>query len=206
MAVYGLTGGIGAGKSTVCQLFQDLGIPVIAADDVGRQVVETGSAGLAAVVAAFGPDILDNTGALDRRKLGTLIFDHAAKRRQLEAIMHPLVQQRSQALFAEQARAGATIVIYESALLFESGRHQEMHGVIVVTADEEQRVARVRQRDQRTDTEVRARIQAQMDDAEKRQRAQYVLDNRGDLTALRRQVQALVATLRRLHGGTSVGL
>ena len=196
MVLYGLTGGIGAGKSTVCRLLQELGITVVAADDVGRQVVAPGSEGLAAIVAAFGPEVLDSNGALDRRQLGTLVFGDAGKRRQLEDIMHPLVKQRSQAIFAELTRAGVPIIVYESALLFETDRHLEMQGVIVVTASEAQRIARVQQRDGSTEAAVRARLQAQMDEAKKRQRADYVLENEGDLHDLRRQVQALVDTLR----------
>jgi dephospho-CoA kinase len=196
MVLYGLTGGIGAGKSTVCRLLQEFGVTVVAADDVGRQVVAPGSAGLAAIVAAFGPEVLDSNGALDRRKLGTLVFADAGKRRQLEDIMHPLVKQHSQAIFAEFTEAGVPIIVYESALLFETDRHLEMHGVIVVTASEAQRIARVQQRDGSTEAAVRARLRAQMDETEKRQRADYVLENNGDLHDLRRQVQALVATLR----------
>lgn len=196
MAVYGLTGGIGSGKSTVCSLLQELGVTVVQADEVGRQVVAKGSDGLAAIVSAFGEDILDSTGALDRRKLGTLVFNDAAKRRQLEEIMHPLVKQGSCAIFEELRRQGVPIIVYESALLFETQRHHEMRGTIVVTASEAQRVARVQQRDGSTAEAVQARMRAQMPEAEKRRLADYVLDNNGDLQDLRRQVQALVARLQ----------
>lgn len=196
MAVYGLTGGIGAGKSTVCSLLQELGVAVVKGDEVGRQVVAKDSDGLAAIVSAFGEDILDSSGALDRRKLGALVFDDAAKRRQLEEIMHPLVKQCSRAIFEELTRNGVPIIVYESALLFETQRHHEMQGTIVVSASAAQRVARVQQRDGSTAEEVRARIRAQMPEAEKCRLADYVLDNNGDLQDLRRQVQALVATLR----------
>jgi dephospho-CoA kinase len=196
MALYGLTGGIGSGKSTVGRLLEELGITVVSADEVGRQVVAPGSAGLAAIVAAFGPEVLDSSGALNRRQLGAVVFADAAKRQQLEAIMHPLVKQRSQAIFAELSRAGVPIIVYESALLFETDRHLEMQGVIFVTASEAQRIARVQQRDGSSEAAVRARIQAQMDETEKRQRADYILDNSGDLERLWRQVQALVARLQ----------
>lgn len=196
MAVFGLTGGIGAGKSTVCRMLQELGITVVAADEVGRQVVAPGSPGLAAIVAAFGKEMLDQAGALDRRTLGTLVFGDAAKRQQLEAIMHPLVLAHSQARFAALSRAGVPIIVYESALLFETGRQHEMQGTILVTAGEAQRIARVQQRDGTTSEQVRARIQAQMDAEAKRHLADYILDNTGDEQALRRQVEALVTTLR----------
>lgn len=200
MAVYGVTGGIGTGKSTVCQLLQEQGIPVVGADEVGRQVVAKGSEGLAAIVAAFGESVLDATGALDRAKLGAVVFGDVAKRRQLERLLHPLVKKRSQAIFAELTQSGAPIVVYESALLFETERQHEMRGVIVVTAEEAQRVQRVQQRDHASEAQVRARMQAQMDDTHKRQMANYVLDNSGDLEHLRQQVQHLVATLRQAEG------
>jgi dephospho-CoA kinase len=196
MAVYGLTGGIGAGKSTVCGLLQEHGVTVMAGDEVGRQVVEPGSPGLAAIVAAFGPEVLDHAGTLNRRILGTLVFGDAARRRQLEDILHPLIKQRSRALFAELTHAGVPIIVYESALLFETGRHHEMQGTILVTASQVQRVARVQQRDGCTAAEVWARMQAQMDETEKRRLADYILDNNGDMQNLSRQVQVLVTTLR----------
>ena len=196
MAVYGLTGGIGAGKSTVCAMLQELGVAVVGADDVGRQVVAKGSAGLKAIVAAFGPDILDSTGALDRGKLGALVFSDPAKRRQLEAIMHPLVQQHSRALFAQLTHDGVPIIVYESALLFESKRHLEMQGSILVTASEAHRVARVQQRDGCSAAAVRARMQSQMPEDDKRRLANFVIENDGDREQLRRQVHDLVTRLR----------
>ena len=87
MSVYGLTGGIGVGKSTVANIFQESGIPVVLADDVGRQVSAKGSDGLAEIVSSFGADILDANGELDRRKLGTLIFNNPDRRRYLEGIL-----------------------------------------------------------------------------------------------------------------------
>lgn len=196
MAVYGLTGGIGAGKSTVCQLLQELGVAVVFADDVGRQVVAQGSDGLAAIVSAFGREMLDETGALDRKALGALVFRDPDKRRQLEGILHPLVKRHSQAMFQDLIDKGEPVVVYESALLFESQRHHEMQANILVTASEAQRVARVQQRDDCTEEDVRARMKAQMDEAEKRRMVDYVLDNNGNIDDLRQQVQALVATLR----------
>ena len=196
MAVYGLTGGIGSGKSTVCQILEELGVAVVKADQVGRDVVAPGSDGLTQIIDAFGTEVLDHAGVLDRRKLGALVFADPEKRRQLEAIMHPLVQQHSRAQFAQLSRDGASIVVYESALLFETKRHLEMQGSIVVSANESQRVARVQARDGSGEEEVRARMRAQMDEAEKRQRADYVLENNGDLQALRRQVEDLVSILK----------
>ena len=195
MSVYGLTGGIGAGKSTVANMFQESGIPVVLADDVGREVASKGSDGLAEIVRSFGPDVLDSNGELDRRKLGTLIFNDPDRRRELEGILHPRVRDQSQELFSQLEQAGNKIVVYESALLYETQRHTEMRGVILVTASEEQRIARVRSRDGSEEEAVRQRIKAQMDDEEKRGLADYIIENNGDLQSLRREVDSLIEQL-----------
>ncbi|MCH2519541.1 MAG: dephospho-CoA kinase [Dehalococcoidia bacterium] len=195
MSVYGLTGGIGAGKSTVANMFQESGIPVVLADDVGREVASKGSDGLAEIVRSFGPDVLDSNGELDRRKLGTLIFNDPDRRRELEAILHPRVRDQSRELFSQLEQAGNQIVVYESALLYETQRHTEMRGVILVTASEGQRIARVRSRDGSEEEAVRQRIKAQMDDEEKRGLADYIIENNGNLQALRREVDSLIEQL-----------
>ena len=195
MSVYGLTGGIGAGKSTVASIFQEYGIPVVLADAVGREVASKGSDGLAEIVKSFGPDVLDSNGELNRGKLGTLIFNDPDRRRELEGILHPRVRDRSQQLFRDLEQAGNKIVVYESALLYETQRHTEMRGVILVTASEEQRVARVRSRDGSDEEAVRKRVQAQMDEEEKRGLADYIVENNGDLDDLRGSVGSLIKQL-----------
>lgn len=196
MSVYGLTGGIGVGKSTVANIFQESGIPVVLADGVGRQVAAKGSDGLAEIVSSFGADILDANGELDRRKLGTLIFNNPDRRRHLEGILHPRVRYLSQELFRNLEQVGNQIVIYESALLYETQRHTEMRGVILVTASEEQRIARVRSRDGSDEEDVRKRIRAQMDEEEKLGLADHIVDNSGDLQALHSNVSSLISELR----------
>ena len=195
MSVFGLTGGIGAGKSTVASLFQEAGIPVVFADDVGREVVSKGSEGLSAIVELFGPDVIDDTGNLDRRKLGGIVFNDPAERTRLESILHPLVQDHSRELFAQLKDAGNQIIIYESALLFETNRHTEMHGVILVSASEETRIARVQERDSSNAEDVRRRIQAQMADDDKRKLCEYLIENDGDIERLSAQVASLISQL-----------
>ena len=195
MSVYGLTGGIGVGKSTVASMLQEAGIPVVFADEVGRQAAAKGSGGLAEIVESFGIEVLDDAGELDRRKLGGLIFNDPDRRRHLEGILHPRVRDISQGLFRNLEQAGNQIVIYESALLYETQRHTEMSGVILVTAGEEQRIARVRSRDGSDEEDVRKRIRAQMDEEEKLSLADHIVDNSGDLQALRGNVKSLIAQL-----------
>lgn len=195
MSVYGLTGGIGAGKSTVAGMIQEAGIPVVLADDVGRQVVSKGSEGLSAIVTSFGADVLDSTGGLDRRKLGGIVFNDPAKRGELEGILHPLVLKHSQELFRELEQAGNQTVVYESALLFETKRHTEMKGVILVVASEEVRIARVQERDGSGREDVRRRIRAQMAEEDKRKLSDHIIQNDGDMARLAVQVGDLIPRL-----------
>ena len=195
MSVYGLTGGIGAGKSTVAGMIQEAGVPVVLADDVGRQVVSKGSEGLSAIVASFGAEVLDSTDGLDRRKLGGIVFNDPAKRSKLEGILHPLVLKHSQDLFLELEQAGNQGVVYESALLFEKKRHTEMKGVILVVASEEMRIARVLDRDGSELEDVRKRIQAQMVEEDKRKLSDYIIQNDGDMARLAVQVNDLIPRL-----------
>ena len=195
MSVYGLTGGIGAGKSTVAGMIQESGIPVVLADDVGRQVVSKGSEGLSAIITSFGADVLDSTGGLDRRKLGRMVFNDPVKRSQLESILHPLVRDHSRELFVQLEQAGNQVIVYESALLFETKRHMEMKGVILVIASEEVRIARVQERDGSDQEDVRKRIQAQMVEEDKLKISNYIIQNDGDMQSLANQVNDLIPLL-----------
>lgn len=196
MDVYGLTGGIGSGKSAAAELFEDHGIPVVSADELSRVVVTPGSEGLNAVVAAFGDGVLDAAGELDRRKLGAIIFKDPAQRQRLESILHPRIRDRFQDVLTMLKATGHALVIYEVPLLFETGLDKQVKAVILVTAPEPVRIARVMARDRLTEADVRARLAAQMDDATRRARSHFVLENDGDLAHLKAQVDALLPKLR----------
>lgn len=196
MDVYGLTGGIGSGKSAAAEIFEDCGIPVVSADELSRVVVTPGSEGLAAVVAAFGEGVLDERGELNRRKLGAIVFKDPALRQQLESILHPRIRERFQDVLTTLKAAGHKLVIYEVPLLFETGLDRQVKAVILVSAPEAQRIARVMARDRLTEPEVRARLAAQLDDASRRARAHFILENDKDLAHLRQQVQDLLPALR----------
>jgi dephospho-CoA kinase len=187
----GLTGGIGAGKSAAASRLAALGAVVVDSDRLAREVVEPGSDGLAEVVAAFGPQVLDAAGALDRPALGRVVFGDADARRRLEAILHPRIRARSAALNA--AAPADAIVVNDVPLLVESGIAPAYHLVIVVDAAPATRVERlVRDRGMSTD-EATARIAAQIDDATRRAAADVVLDNDGDRGTLEAAVDALWA-------------
>ncbi len=198
MDVYGLTGGIGSGKSAVAELLEDFGVPVVSADELSRVVVARGSRGLGDVVEAFGPEVLDDSGELDRRKMAGIVFREPARRQQLEAILHPRIRERFEQVLDALEKAGHTVAIYEVPLLFEKNLQSEMKAVILVTAREEIRVRRVMDRDDVTETEVRGRMAAQMDESLKRKRADYIIENEGTRDALRREVQFLLDRFVRL--------
>lgn len=189
MDLIGLTGGIGSGKSTVARMLRQAGVDVIDADQLARDAVAPGSEGLREVVARFGEGILDPSGALDRKKLGDVVFHDEDARRALNAIVHPrvamLAAERVQAL-AEQGRER---VVYEVPLLFENGLDGAMRATIVVYVDEETQLRRLMARDGSSEEGARARMSAQMPLEEKRRRASYVIDNGGGLEETARQLR-----------------
>ncbi len=186
----GLTGGIACGKSTVSAMLAARGARVVDADQIARDVVAPGTHGLASVVDAFGPDVLDGE-ALDRAALGQRVFGDDEARARLEGILHPLIAEESMRRLAEAATSGAPLVVYDAALLVESGRASQFRPLVVVTAPTEVQVARICARDGLDEVAARARIDAQMPVAEKAALADHVVDNGGDLAATAAQVAKL---------------
>ncbi|HVY27424.1 MAG TPA: dephospho-CoA kinase [Polyangiaceae bacterium] len=196
LRVFGLTGGIGSGKSTVARLLRERGVPVVDADELAREAVAPGSAGLSEVVAAFGADVLDGAGALDRQRLGERVFADAEARKRLNSITHPIVRRLSQERFAELDRQGVELAAYDVPLLFEVGLDTVLRPTVVVASSQATQLARVSARDGLSEAAVLARIAAQMPLSEKRRRADHVLENDGTLEELGRQVDALLLRLR----------
>lgn len=186
----GLTGGIASGKSTVAQRFIELGVPVIDADEVARAVVGPGTAGLAAVLARFGGGIRAPTGELDRRALRSLIFADGGARRDLEAILHPLI--RAEMDRRADAAAGPYLVL-AIPLLVEGGNVNRVDRVLVVDADEDAQLARLMARDGGSAREARAILAAQAGRAARLARADDVLQNSGGIDELRLGVDRLHA-------------
>jgi dephospho-CoA kinase len=186
----GLTGGIGAGKSAVAARLAELGAVIVDSDVLAREVVAPGTPGLAAVVEAFGAGVLDPSGALDRARLGELVFADAGARRRLEGIIHPLVRRRSVELTA--AAAADAVVVNDVPLLVEVGLAPTYHLVVVVEADPEVRVERLVGRGLSA-AAARARIAAQASDEARRAAADALLDNSGTRDELRAAVDALWA-------------
>jgi dephospho-CoA kinase len=181
----GLTGGIGSGKSTVSGLLAERGAVIVDADRIAREVVEPGTPGLAAVVEAFGPRVLNDDGSLDRPALAAIVFADPEARRRLDGIVHPLVRERGAEL-AAQAPPGA-VVVHDVPLLVETGQAGSYDLVLVVEADPETRVARLVGRGLSED-DARARIAAQATDEQRRAVADVVVDNSGSREELAAQV------------------
>ena len=184
----GLTGGIGSGKSTTAELFAALGVPVIDADLIARELVEPGQPALAEIVAAFGDDAVDAQGNVDRRRLRQRVFADLTQRKRLEAILHP----RIHAEMARRTRAqSAPYVVLVIPLLLEADQRDLVDRVLVVDASPEAQRQRAGKRDGLTAEQVDAMLAAQCNRRQRLDQADDVIDNNGDLRALQRQVNAL---------------
>jgi dephospho-CoA kinase len=191
----GLTGGIASGKSTVARLFAELGVPVIDTDEIARQVATPGTPALAEIVAAFGPQFLDPSGALDRRRLRLHVFGDAARRRHLESILHPRIEA---AALEASARAGGAYQVLVVPLLIESGFDRHTDRVLVVDCPEETQRARLLTRDRETPEQVERMLAAQLDRRTRLTRADDVIVNDGSLDDIRREVRRLHSLYQRL--------
>jgi dephospho-CoA kinase len=192
----GLTGGVASGKSTVSGILSELGAVVIDADLLAREAVDRDTDGLAEVVAAFGPEVLTPAGDLDRPALGALVFADEAKRRTLEAIIHPRVRARAAEIEAS-APEGA-VVVHDIPLLAETGQGAAFDAVLVVDVPTELQVERMVRNRGWSPAEAASRIAAQATREERRAIATYVVDNTGTLEDLRRRVSEVFARLRAL--------
>lgn len=185
----GLTGGIASGKTTVSRLFAALGVTIIDSDEIARDVVAPGTAGLAAIAARFGAEVLQPDGSLDRRRLRELVFADPAARRDLEAITHPAIRAEMDRL---SALAGGPYQMLAIPLLVEGGAaRKRVDRVLVVDCPEDVQVRRVMARDRSTEAQARAVLAAQVSRAARLAAADDVIANDGDLAGLRRQVEAL---------------
>ena len=221
MVRVGLTGGLGSGKSTVAVILRELGAEVVEADELGRALMEPGHAVYEEIVAEFGPEVVKADGKLDRAKLADLAF-RGNRLDDLNSIVHPAVIAAQGDWMREVfARNPKAVAVVESALIYEVERDARRRGesegvlsywrrrfdrIIVVTAPEEIRIARYVERlspqgwDEKIAADARSRVARQLSDAVKVSRADYVLENTGDLAALNAQVQAVWTQLVELAG------
>jgi len=204
----GLTGGVGTGKSMVSRMLRDLGCLIIDADLLAREVVEPGEPAYDKIVAEFGKQILETDGQIDRKKLGALVFADPAKRKRLEEFTHPEIRQRQAGILAELLTEGFEgLVIFDAALLLETGGAKNMDRVIVVYASEATQLRRLMLRDNLSEAEAREKIRSQMSLSLKVKQAHYVVDNSGTREETDRRVrevhQALLADLAALQATSS---
>ncbi|MCQ4635928.1 dephospho-CoA kinase [Anaerovorax odorimutans] len=193
MEIIGLTGGIGTGKSTASAFLAERGFAIIDADKIARAVVEPGEPLLKKLEVVFGEGIIKKDGSLDRKGLAAIVFTDKTKRQELDRIMHGtiirVIDDRLRKLSAESA---CRAIVIDAPLLFETGLEKKCSQVWVLTADQEIRIQRVCRRDGTTPEEVRARISSQLDDDEKKRRADMVIDNSGSRQALENKLQHMI--------------
>lgn len=197
MLLVGLTGGIASGKSLAARVLRDLGAHVIDADAIVHNLLGAGQEACCDIAAHFGKDILLPDGSVDRRKLGEIVFNHPEERAWLNQCIHPRVFQAYQAEIRHlRERQPDAIVVLDAALLIETGYHKKMDTVIVVSADEEQQVRRLMERDRFTQEQALARIRSQMPLAEKRKAADFVIENTGTREEAERRTREVFARLK----------
>ena len=198
MRKVGLTGGIASGKSTVSGMFRDIGVPVIDADVIAREVVAPGSRALEAIVDAFGEEILTEEKSLNRARLGEIVFSDPAKKKVLERILHPEIIAEQDRRLRDLEREGRTpVAVVDAAVMIESGSWKRFDSIVVVDCDESQQIGRLRRRNGMNEKEAIRRVNAQMPLSEKVKYADHVIDNRGSIDDTRKQVEALMELLSR---------
>lgn len=190
--VYGLTGGIATGKSTVAKMFQELGASIIDADQISRQVVEPDQLGAKRIKEYFGAELFTADGWLKRDKLAKIIFQNPQAREQLNRLLHPLIMKEMQRHTEETLKQKSdAVIIWDIPLLYEENLTDFVQKVIVIYVPEEVQRKRLQLRNNLNQEEVESRIQSQLPIEEKKRLADYVIDNSGTVQQTKRQVVAL---------------
>ena len=192
MRVIGLTGGIGTGKSTASEYLRKQGFSIIDADRISREIVEPGTLLLKELEKNFGSGIIKDDGTLDRKALAAIVFSDKEKKSRLDGLMHGHILDEIERKISESQSGEGRGIIVDAPLLFETGLEKKCDQVWLITADEKLRSLRVCERDGMDPEEVRARIQNQMADEEKKERAHRIVDNSGSKEALLAQLAELI--------------
>lgn len=196
MITIGLTGGIATGKSSVARVLrEELNVPVIDADSVSRDVVATGTPGLAALVQAFGSEILTPDGALDRKGLGRLVVADSVARRELEGLTHPLIREEIEARLTALEAGGAAVAVVEAALMVETGSFRFYDHLIVVSCQPEVQLQRLMSRENLSADQAGQWLATQLPLARKEAVATAIIRNDGALEALPALVHAAWASI-----------
>ena len=197
MMLVGLTGGVATGKSTVAKMFKQCGAVVIDADKLAREIAKPNKPAWRQIIKVFGKGVLNADRSINRHALGAIVFRNRARLRQLERIIHPRVARLQRSLTRRAARKDSkAVVIYDVPLLFEAGIDKRVDKVIVVTADRETQIARLRKRNGLSRSEAIRRVKSQTSLARKRLLADYVLEGANARGSLLSQVRDLYRTFR----------
>jgi len=202
VVVVGLTGGIATGKSTVAAMFAARGAAVVDADRIAHALQEPGQPCHHQIVEAFGTEILDGAGRIDRRRLGARVFADPAAKRQLEAMMHPAIRAACENEIRAAEASVRAVCLVDAALILEAGQQDRFDAIVLVAAPEAVQVDRLVRTRGLTEAEARRRIQSQWTTAAKAALADFVIDNSGDLAATEAQVARVYSAL---EGGTPGG-
>jgi dephospho-CoA kinase len=201
MLKVGLTGSIAVGKSTVCDIFRELGCHILDADQTARDVVEPGTEGLEQVIEHFGNSVLKIDGSLDRAALGSIVFADEAKRNLLNSIVHPLVFKAQNSWIKSLEKTDPNgIGIVDAALMIESGGYKRFNKLIVVWCNADIQLARLMKRNGFSIEEATRRIDSQMPQEDKKKFADYLIDTSGNLDETRRQVLEVHKQLKLFTG------
>jgi dephospho-CoA kinase len=187
----GVTGGIGSGKSLVCALFAQLGAPVLSADDIAKEIMGRDGDVKWEIVRLLGEAAYRQDGSLDSHFIASMIFSNKSLQKKLNAIVHPRVERELDRQLAGLEKSGVKVAIVEAALIYEAGYDRRLDAVIVVDADERQRVRRVVERDKSSPADVRKRMNSQWEAARKLRKAGYVIHNDSSKEDLERTVRFL---------------
>jgi dephospho-CoA kinase len=187
----GVTGGIGSGKSLVCSLFASLGVPVLSADDIAKDIMRNDDDVRRELLRLLGDAAFNPDGSLDRRYIASRIFSDRSLQRKLNAAVHPRVENELDRRLAELEAGGARAAIVEAALIYEAGYDRSLDAVIVVDADKRERLRRIVVRDKASPSDVLKRMNAQWPAARKLAKADYVVRNDGSMEDLERNVRFL---------------
>jgi dephospho-CoA kinase len=194
----GVTGGIGSGKTSVCDIFSRLGVPVLHSDEIAKELSSSNQDIRKKLIAYLGDEAFLSDGALNRKFIALKIFSNDVLRRKVEAVIHPQVEKERERRIKELVKQGHRFFIIEAALIYEAGLDKKLDAVVVVDADEATRVMRVRKRDAVPEKNVHARIEAQYDVNKKLEKADFVIYNNSTLEELESKVRFLYTLFNRL--------
>ena len=194
----GVTGGIGSGKTAVCDIFARLGVPVLHSDEIAKELSHSNQVIRKKLMSLLGTEAYLSDGTLNRQFVASKIFSNKELQRKVEAVIHPQVEKERERRIKELMQQGYRFLIIEAALIYEAGLDKKLDVVVVVNAEETTRVARVHKRDAVPEENVYARINAQWDVKKKLEKADYVINNNGTLEELESKVRFLYTLFNQL--------